>query len=224
MGFFHKFLGDRRSSTKVFYGGFREDSCHEESVPWLIFNLAYLEGSLVFFRVFHMLQRGSRSTDVDGFSLHLLLQCLFLSYYAASFTLGGTSVHLHFSGLPIDLWIMVLEPGVTEDHALLPEVGDGEEHPFGVGFIMEDYIYHFRDLSGFIRGTIHIEHRYGARDVLGANTLRTNKIFIYEIAGGSRVQKCFDRMYFASVSGTDLYKEDDRRSAGIEGVGGESSG
>jgi len=31
-------------------------------------------------------------------------------------------------------------------------------------------------------------------------------------------------MYFASVSGTDLYREDDRRSAGIEGVGGESSG
>jgi len=82
---------------------------------------------------------------------------------------------------------MVLEPDVTEDHALLPEVGDGEEHPFGVGFIMEDHVYYLRDLSGFIRGTIHVEHWYGARDVPSANTLHMDKIFIYEIARGSGV-------------------------------------
>jgi len=209
---------------KVFYSGFREDPRHEESVPWLIFNLAYPEGSLVFFRVFHMLQRGSGLTDVDSFSLYLLPRHLFLSYYTAFFTLGGTSVHLHFSGLPVDLWIMVLEPGVTKDHALLPKVGDGKEHPFGVGFIMEDHVYYFGDFSSFIRGTVHVEHQYGARDVPGANTLRTDKIFIYEIACGSGVQKRFDGMYFASVSGTDLYREDDRRSTGVEGVGRESSG
>ena len=142
----------------------------------------------------------------------------------ASFTSEGTSVYLYFSGLPVDLRIMVLEPGVTKDHALLPEVGDDEEHPFGVGFIMEDHVYHFRDLSGFIRETVHVEHQYGVRDVPGANTLCTDKIFIYEIICGSRVQKRFDRMYFASVSSTDLYREDDRRSTSVESVGGESSG
>ena len=131
---------------------------------------------------------------------------------------------MHFSSLPVDLWIMVLEPGVTEDHALLPEIGDGEERPFRVGFIMEDHVYHFRDLSGFVRGTVHIEHWYGVRDVLGANTLHTDKIFIYEIACGSGVQKRFDGMYFAIISGTDLYRKDDRRSTGIEGIGRESSG
>jgi len=119
---------------------------------------------------------------------------------------------------------MVLEPGVTEDHALLPKVGDSKEHPFRVGFIMEDHVYHFGDLSGFIRGTVHVEHRYGARDVPGADTLHTDKIFIYEIAYGSGVQKRFDGMYFASVSGTNLYREDDRHSAGVKGVSGESSG
>ena len=119
---------------------------------------------------------------------------------------------------------MVLEPGVTEDHALLPKVEDGKEHPFRVGFITEDHVYYFGDLSGFIRGTVHVEHWYGARDVPGADTLCTDKIFIYEITCGSRVQKRFDRMYFASVSGTDLYRKDDRCSVSIKGVGGESSG
>jgi len=119
---------------------------------------------------------------------------------------------------------MVLEPGVAKDHALLPEVRDSEERPFGVGFITKDHVYHFRDLSGFVRGTIHVKHWYRARDVPGANTLHTDKIFIYEIACGSGVQKRFNRMYFASVSGTDLYREDNRHSAGIKGVGGESPG
>ena len=81
-------------------------------------------------------------------------------------------VHLHFSGLPIDLQIMVLEPGVAEDHALLPKVRDGEEHPFRVGLIIKDYIHHFGDLSYFVRGAIHIEHQYGTRDVPGVNTCK----------------------------------------------------
>ena len=65
---------------------------------------------------------------------------------------------MHFSSLPIDLRIMVLEPGVAEDHVLLPEVRDGKECPFRVGLIMENYIYHFRDSSCFVREAIHVEH------------------------------------------------------------------
>jgi len=148
---------------------------------------------------------------------------LFLSYYTASFILRGTLVHLHFSGLPIDLQIMVLEPGVAKDHALLSKVRDSEEHPFRVGLITEDYIYHFGDSSCFVRGAVHVEHWYGTRDVLGANTLCINKVFIYEVVCSSGVQKRLDRMYFTSVSSTDLYRKDDRHSAGVKGVGEESS-
>jgi len=82
---------------------------------------------------------------------------------------------------------MVLEPGIAKDHALLSEVGDGEECPFGVGLIMEDYIYHFRDLLCFVGGAIHIVHWYGTRDTPGANTLHMDKVFIYEAAHSSEV-------------------------------------
>jgi len=118
---------------------------------------------------------------------------------------------------------MVLEPGVAEDHALLPKVRDGKERPFRVGLIMEDYIHHFGDLFCFVRGAVHVEHQYGTRDVPGTNTSRMDKIFVYEVASGSGVQKCFDRMHLAGVGGTDLDKQDDRRSTGIKSVGGESS-
>jgi len=70
----------------------------------------------------------------------------------------GRNVHLHFSGLPIDLWVVVLEPGITEDHTLSSEAGDSEEHPFGVGFVTENHVYHFRDLTCLVGRAIHIVH------------------------------------------------------------------
>jgi len=48
---------------------------------------------------------------------------------------------------------MFLEPGVAEDHALLPKIRDGKERPFEVGLITEDYIYHFRDLCHMTENT-----------------------------------------------------------------------
>jgi len=65
---------------------------------------------------------------------------LFLSYHTAFFASRRASVHLHFSGLPIDLWVVVLEPGITEDHVLPSEAKDSKECPFRVGFVIENYI------------------------------------------------------------------------------------
>jgi len=149
---------------------------------------------------------------------------LFLSYHAASFTSRGASVHLHFSGLPIDLRVVVLEPGITKDHVLLSEAGDSKERSFGVGFVAEDYVYNFGDLACLIGGTVHVVHRYGARDAPSVNTFRLYEVSIYEVARSSRVQKRLDRVHLAGVCGADFYWEDDRRSAGVKGIDGESFG
>ena len=82
---------------------------------------------------------------------------------------------------------MVLEPGVTKDHTLSSEAEDHEKCPFGVGFVMENYIYHFRDLTGLIGGAVHIVHWYGTRDAPGTNTFCTDKVLIYEVACSSGV-------------------------------------
>jgi len=136
----------------------------------------------------------------------------------ASFASRRTSVHLHFSGLPIDLWVVVLEPGITEDHVLPSEAGDSEEHPFRVGFVTENHVYYFRDLICLIGGAIHIVHWYGARDALGVNVFRSDEVSIYEVACSSGVQKRLDGMHFAGVCGADFYWQDNRRPASVEGV------
>jgi len=75
-----------------------------------------------------------------------------------SFALRGALVHLYFSGLLIDLRIVVLEPSIAKDHALLSKARDSEECPFRVGLVMENYIYYFRDLPCFIGGAIYVVH------------------------------------------------------------------
>ena len=140
--------------------------------------------------------------DVEGSSLHSPLRRLFLSYHTASFILRRILVHLHFSGLSIDLRVVVLEPGITEDHVLLPEAGDSEERSFGVGFVAEDYVYNFGDLACFVGGTVHVVHRYGARDAPSVNTFCPYEVLIYEVARSSGV-------HLTGVYGADFYWEDD---------------
>jgi len=142
----------------------------------------------------------------------------------ASFALRRALVHLYFSGLPIDLRVVVLEPGITEDHVLPSEAGDRKERSFGVSFVAEDYVYNFRDLACLVRGTVHVVHRYGARDAPSVNTFCSDEVSIYEVARSSGVQKRFDGVYLAGIGGANFYWEDDRRSAGIKGIDGESFG
>jgi len=152
-----------------------------------------------------MLWKGSGPADVEGSSLHPLLRRLFLSYHAASFTSRRALVHLYFSGLPIDLRVVVLKPGITEDHVLLPEAGDSKERSFGVGFVAEDYVYNFGDPACFVGGTIHVVHQYGARDAPSVNTFCPYEVSIYEVACSSRVQKRFDGVHLTGVYGADFY-------------------
>jgi len=149
---------------------------------------------------------------------------LFLSYHAASFISRRASVHLYFSGLLIDLRVVVLEPGITKDHVLLSEAGDSEERPFGVGFVAEDYVYNFGDLACLVGGTVHVVHRYGARDAPSVNTFCSDEVSIYEVAHSSGVQKHFDGVHLAGVCGADFYWEDNRCPAGVEGIDGVSFG
>jgi len=51
---------------------------------------------------------------------------------------------------------VVLEPSISEDHALLSKAGDSEECPLRVGFVIEDYIYYFGDLTCLVGEAIHV--------------------------------------------------------------------
>ena len=104
---------------------------------------------------------------------------------------------------------MVLKPGITKDHVLPSEAENSEEPPFGVGFVTENHVYHFRDLICLVGGAVHVVHWYGAKDALGVNTFCLDEVLIYEVARSSRVQKHLDGIYLAGICGADFYWKDD---------------
>jgi len=119
---------------------------------------------------------------------------------------------------------MVLEPGITEDHVLLSKAKDSEKRPFRVGFVIENYVYHFGDLTCLIGGAVYVVHWYGARDAPDVNIFHIDKVSIYEVVYSSGVQKYLDRMHLTGVCGADFYREDNQRSAGVKGIDGKSFG
>ena len=119
---------------------------------------------------------------------------------------------------------MVLEPGITEDHVLPSEAGDSKERPFGVGFVTENHVYHFRDLTCLIGRAVYVVHQYGMRDTPDVNVFRSDEVSIYEVVHSSEVQKRLDGMHLAGVCGADFYWQDDQCPASVEGVNGESFG
>ena len=55
--------------------------------------------------------------------LLMLLPC----FQTESVALGWTSAHYYLLGLPVNLWVVLWEPGETEDDVLFSEAGDCKE-------------------------------------------------------------------------------------------------
>ena len=104
------------------------------------------------------------------------------------------------------------------------EAENSEEPPFGVGFVTENHVYHFRDLICLVGGAVHVVHWYGAKDALGVNTFCLDEVLIYEVARSSRVQKHLDGIYLAGICGADFYWKDDWRPTNIKSADRESFG
>jgi hypothetical protein len=69
--------------------------------------------------------------------------------------------HANFLGLPVDLRIVFLEPGVTEDDMLLPESGYSELDALGVPFVVDHHIDYASDAARLVQTAVHVENQDG---------------------------------------------------------------
>jgi hypothetical protein len=81
------------------------------------------------------------SEDQGG---ELLIPPYSLQLISAGAASGQAVCHANFLGLPVDLRIVFLEPGVIEDDVLLPKSGYSELDTLGVSFVVDHHI----DYSG----------------------------------------------------------------------------
>ena len=56
-------------------------------------------------------------------------------------TLAQAPTHGHLLGLPVNLWVVLLKAGESEDDILPPKVGDCKCCPLGMAIEVEDCIH-----------------------------------------------------------------------------------
>ena len=98
------------------------------------------------FQLFFQKQRmGARVTNLDKAVYPLLFLSLFPYVHSTRVAFVWTPTHHYLPSLPVNLWVMLLEPSKPKDDILLPEVSDCEGRVFCVSIILEDCVYNFRD-------------------------------------------------------------------------------
>ena len=100
---------------------------------------------------------GAGATNLDKVVYPLLFLSLFTYVHSTCVAFVWTPTHHYLPSLPVNLWVMLLEPNKPKDDILLPKVSDCEGRAFRVSIIPEDCVYNFRDQSCLITSSINIE-------------------------------------------------------------------
>jgi hypothetical protein len=115
---------------------------------------------------------------------------------AATWTLG----HLNFTHTPIDLWVVLIKPGVSQYHVLVAKTGYRKLSTFCVVLVLENNLYHLTDGPCFIGHTINIVHWDGACKGLGSELALPYLVLVNAKSISSAVKKGLHRLDLLHVS------------------------
>ena len=116
-----------------------------------------------------------------------------------------TPTHHYLLGLPVNLWVMLLEPSKSKDDVLFPKVGDCKGRAFHMSIILENCVNDFCDQTCLIASSIHIENWDGMLQLLSGKSVTFHIVLVHELTSGSAVYECRSGFDFRSVCGLDLY-------------------
>src|SRR6266436_5115104 len=125
---------------------------------------------------------------------------LLLDLHPTSAAAAQTSRHFNLTRTPIDLRVVLTEPGVSQYHVLVAKTGYSKMGTFGVVSVSENRVYHLTDGPRFIGRTINIVHWDGACKGLGSELILPNVVPVNEKSVSSAVEKCLHGLGLLGVS------------------------
>ena len=134
-----------------------------------------------------------------------LLLSLFLYIRSTRVAFVWTPTHHYLPSLPINLWVILLEPGKPEDDVLFPKVSDHEGHVFHMSIILENCVYNFHDQTCLVMSSTNIEDWDGTLQIPSAKSVTFHIVPFHELTSGSAVDKCRSGFDFCHIHGLDLY-------------------
>ena len=117
---------------------------------------------------------------------------------------AGAAGHLHLPSDPINVQVMLLQPGVAHDHFLTAQACHGEEGMFQVVLVSQDQLHYLRHGASFIQGAIHITDGDWARKGLGREAVRFDIRTVNEHPGGPGIQEHLHCSGLSGVSGLEF--------------------
>ena len=123
-------------------------------------------------------------------------------------TFVWTAAHGHLLGLPVDLWVVLLEPGEAQDDILLSQAGDCEGGAFRVVIESEDCIHNLHNGARFIWSAIYIVDWNGMDEFLSGEAVAFHITPVHELTHGTTVHKGWTRFDFSGVCGLHSHFDD----------------
>ena len=101
----------------------------------------------------------------------------------------GASEHFDFPSDPVDLWVMFLQPRVSEDVFFLPQACDGEQCSLQVPFVPQNEINHFSDGASLIQSTVNVMDWDQSGELPGLKSTTFDVLLVDELSSGPRVNE-----------------------------------
>ena len=143
--------------------------------------------------------------NLDKTVYFLLFLSLFPYVRSTHVAFVWTLTHHYLPGLPVNLWVMLLEPSKSKDDVLFPKVSDCEGRAFRMSIIPENCVNDFRDQTCLVTSSIHIENWDGTLQLPSGKSVTFHVVLVHELTSGSAVYECRSGFDFHSVCGLDLY-------------------
>ena len=92
----------------------------------------------------------------------------------------GTVGDFHLLGLPVNLWVVLLKPGVPQDDVPLAKTRDCKECLFGMSLVLQDEVSHFCHLACFVGCSVNIQYGDGVSKLSGVNSVSDHEFTVNE--------------------------------------------
>jgi hypothetical protein len=100
---------------------------------------------------------------------------------------------------------MFLEPGVSEDRALLAKLRDGKQGSLGMVIVSEDDICDLANHASLVRGSIDVIDRNWAKEFSCRNVICTNIFCVHEKSFGATIDQRRSAAFHAGVGCLEFY-------------------
>jgi len=192
---FRQPLGNRSGRADVFRLG--EESGCPDSVS---FRVRSRLGFIFFISIFYEGWEGASLAGVYPFSIPPLCVPFCLAVGLTVNTAARkASGHFDGSGAEVNLWIVLVQPGEPEYHALLAKVGDRKQNAFGVSVVGHDHVDDFADAPGLVKRSVHVVNWDRLGQLAGRKFRSGDEVLVDEVSGGASIDHGLRGCFFHGV-------------------------